>query len=127
MSGFVDATDPAAVEQVLTGAVEALGLPGLLEQLADVPGLRFTAARAGGLLRAATPAVLEVGDQVIAVRADGSGELRHVVGGVVLSHDPISRHQLAGALAPLLVRAVSDSGGQDQLSVQLTAMRDAIT
>ena len=126
MSDFVDATDPSAVEQVLARAVVGLGLTGLIEQLAAVPGLRMRQGRPAGLLRGAEPTVLEVGDQALAVAHDGAGELRHVVGGVVLSRDAVSPFQLPGVLAAMLVRSLQTSGAHDQLSVVLTSVRDAV-
>jgi hypothetical protein len=126
VNDFVDATDPEAVEQVLVLGLAGLGLDGLVEQLSTLPGLKLDPGRPGGLLRAATPPVLEVEERSLALFASGGGELRHTVGGVVLARDPVTITELPGVLAALLVRSLPGTGAQDQLSVLLTSIRDAV-
>jgi hypothetical protein len=126
VNSFVDATDPAQVEAVLAAAVTALGPAGALASLAGIPELEVVPARPGGLFRAPTPATVEYGDQRLSVDARGRATLHHVVGGIVLSQDAVSRSALAGALAGLAVRAVADSGANEEVSVLLTALRDAV-
>ncbi len=126
MSDLLDPTDPAAVEAVLTRAVQVLGRPGTLDQLALVPGLSVRPARPGGLFRAAQPAVVAAGDRALRWPADGPPELDHVVGAVVLASDPVAPRALPGILAALVVRAVTAAGTADEACVALTALRDAL-
>lgn len=125
MKDFVDATDPTAVEAVLAKALQTIGVDALLTQLAEVPDLEVQAARAGGLLRAAVPAAVAFGDRRL-VLASREALLEHSVGGVVLSHDAVPRTAIAGTLAALVCRSVAASGTADDVSVLLTALRDAV-
>lgn len=126
MSDLLDPTDPSAVEAVLTHAVQVLGRPGTLDQLARVPGLSVRPARAGGLFRAAEPAVVATGDRALRWPADGSPVLDHVVGAVVLASAAIAPSALPGVLAALVVRAVTAAGTTDEACVALTSLRDAL-
>lgn len=127
MTDFVDATDPAAVEQVLQLALPGIGLPGVLEQLASVPGIPLQPWRRGGLFRQPTAAVLRVGDRALSIQPHGGARLEHIVGGVVLAGDEISPRALPGVLAAMVVRSLEGSGAHDELSVLLTAIRDAVS
>lgn len=122
-AGFVDPTDPAAVEQVLRAGLASIGLAGLLDQLSTVLPVR--PGRPAGRLRAARPSVVEVGQESLSLSAQGPGQLRHVVGGIVLSTEQIAVHLLPAALATLLVRYVGEGRGTDAAAVLLTALRDA--
>ena len=124
-AGCVDPTDPAEVEQVLRAGLAAIGLAGLLGQLATVLPVR--PGRPAGFLRSAQPAVVEVGQQILTVPAEGPGQLRQVVGGIVLSTEPVAAHRLPVALADLVVRYVAEGRGPDAAAVLLTALRDAAT
>ena len=126
MSGFVDATDRAQVEAVLAAAVTALGPAGALASLAGIPELEVVQARPGGLFRKPTPATVEYGDQRLSVDARGRASLHHVVGGIVLAQDSVARTALPATLAALVVRSVEASGATDEVSVLLTALRDAV-
>ena len=126
MSGFVDARDPSAVAAVLQGALAALGLSGVLQQLEDVPGLTVQPPQPGRLFRAAVPGSVTYGDQTARCEATGQVQLEHVVGGVVLSRDTVAPVRVAEVLASLVCRAVADFGTADDVSVRLTALRDAV-
>jgi len=126
MTGFVDPADPAAVEAVLAKGLTALGVPALLDQLASVPDLDVQPARRGGIFRAPTPAAVGFGDRRLVID-DRSAVLEHWVGGVVLARDPVARAALPGALAALVCRAVAAGGAADEVSVLLTALRDAVS
>lgn len=126
MSDFVDPAEPAAVEAVLRDALTALGLDALLTQLSPVPDLYVQPARAGGFFRAAEPAMVAYGDRRLLLDPQGT-TLEHLVGGVVLARDGISRTALPGALAALVCRSVAGSGAADEVSVLLTALRDAVS
>ena len=125
MSDFVDPTDPAAVEAVLAKALTAIGPEALLTQLSGVPDLEVRPARSGGLLRPPVPGTVGYGDRRL-VLGSKSAVLEHQVGGVVLARDAVPRTSVAGTLAALVCRAVSESGAADDVSVLLTALRDAI-
>jgi hypothetical protein len=126
VSGFVDAGDQAAVAAVLEAALPALGLSGVLQQLARVPGLVVRPPQPGRLLRSAVPGVVAYGDQTARVEASGRVRLEHVVAGVVLSRDDVPPVRVAGTLAGLVTRSVADTGAGDEVSVLLTALRDAV-
>ena len=125
MTDFVDATDPADVEAVLAKALASLGEAGVLEQLAAVPDLYVEQPRRGGFFRRPMPALVAYGDRRLVVANQGA-VLEHLVGGVVLARDPITRVALPGTLASLVCRAVAGSGARDDVSVLLTALRDAV-
>lgn len=125
MNGFVDATDPASVEAVLRAALPAVGVAGVLAQLAQVPGLQVEPGRSGGLFRAAVPA--QVGYRDRTLRWDPAGPVDvHMVGGIVLSTEPVVAAGVAALLADLVTRAVRDHEAGDAVSVGLTALRDAV-
>lgn len=127
MKDFVDPADPVAVEEVLGAALATLGVDALLTQLAAIPDLRVQPSRPGRLLRAPTPAVVSYSERRLTLDPQaGSGTLGHVVGGVVLATDPVGRVAVPGALAALVVRSLASSGAADEVSVLLTALRDAV-
>ena len=122
MSDFLDPTDPHALEQMLRDALALLGTERLLESLAPVvpvnPGRRR--------LRGTDPTTVAYGDQVLSIDGRGRAVLEHVVGGVVLSTDPVLPAALAGVLAALVARSVAAQGNPDAAAVLLTALRDAV-
>ena len=122
-TGFVDPTDQAAVERVLRAGLAGIGLAALLTQLSAV--LPVQPGRPAGFLRPAQPTVLQVGQEELSLPARGPGRLRHVVGGIVLSTDPVAEHRVPAALASLLVRYVQEGRGPDDAAVLLTSLRDA--
>ena len=124
MSDFVDPTDPAAIEAVLAKALPALGVDALLVQLAGVPDLYVQPPRPGGFFKPPTPAIVAYGDRRLMLDP-ATSTLEHLVGGVVLARDPVTRAALPGALAALVCRSVVGSGAADDVSVLLTALRDA--
>jgi hypothetical protein len=124
VSDFVDPADPSAVEAVLVKALQTIGVDALLTQLAEVPDLEVRPARAGGLLRAAVPAAVGFGDRRLVLAHQAL--LEHAVGGVVLARDAVPGTAVAGTLAALVCRSVAASGAADDVSVLLTALRDAV-
>ena len=122
-TGFVDPKDRDAVEHVLAAALAGIGRTALLTQLATVLPVRL--GRPAGLLRAAQPSVVEVGAEELSLPTQGPGALRHVVGGIVLSTEPVAVRGLPAALALLVVRFVTETGEPDDTAVLLTALRDA--
>lgn len=122
MTGFVDATDPSAVADVLALLLRVIGPDAVAEQLSGV--LQVTPGRPGGVFRSATPAVVAYGDQSVTLAPRGA-VLHHVVGGVRLSSDAVAPTALPGVLAGLVARAVNDSGRADDVAVLLTSLRDA--
>ena len=126
MSGFVDAGDPGAVEQVLRSAVAGIGMTGVLEQLQALPAIPLQPGRRGGLFREREPSVLKVDDRILRLYDNGAAELQHVVRGIVLATDAVSPAALPGILAAMVVRSITAPADVDQLSVVLTALRDAL-
>ena len=58
---------------------------------------------------------------------DASGERledHHVVGGVTLAHDVLTRDKVPGVVARLIATAVAASGGADDAAAALTAYRE---
>lgn len=126
MTDFVNPRDPAAVAAVLQVALPAVGMTGLLQQLAAVPGLVVQLPQPGRLFRPAVPGVVAYGDRTARCEPSGRLHLEHVVGGVVLSREDVPPVRVAEVLAALVCRAVADTGAADDVSVQLTALRDAV-
>lgn len=127
MTDFVDPGDPVAVEAVLRAALVAIGTEAVAQQLSAVPDLQVQPGRRGGLLRSPTPTSVRSADRRLLLDAStGAGSLEHIVGGIVLATDPVGRAALPGALAALVTRSVTSSGARDDVSVLLTALRDAV-
>jgi hypothetical protein len=123
-AGFVDPRDPAQVAPVLAAALKQLGLAGLVELLARVPGLAIDPGRPGGALRRAIAPSVVNGTEVLRFTAPASRE--HVVGGIVLSRAPVTAAELPGWLAGACRDAVTATGDPDDASIALTAARDAM-
>ena len=123
-AGFVDPLDVEAVTAVLRVAASRLGTGGLVDLLAQIPGVRIERGRPGGVLRRAVPARLQSGEQVIVLSEPAVTE--HIVGGIVLSHQPVSPVDLPALLARVVGEAVSFSGQGADASVALTSARDAL-
>ena len=124
-AGFVDPTDRAAVERTLSAALAGIGLTALLTQVATALPVRL--GRPAGFLRPAQPSVLEVGQESLSLPVHGPGTLRHVVGGIVLSTEPVAARALPAVLATLIAAFVLETGQPDDLVVLLTSLRDAAT
>ncbi|GAC1329416.1 MAG: hypothetical protein NVSMB13_17020 [Mycobacteriales bacterium] len=122
--GFVDPLDVAAVTDLLRTATGRLGMAGVVDLLGQVPGVRISPGRAGGLLRKAEPARLHAGEDVLVLAEPAVVE--HIVGGIVLSHRPVSPVELPGLLAGIVRDAVTFTGATADASVALTAARDAL-
>lgn len=123
--GFVDATDPAAVEAVIAQALASIGPEGLGGALLDVPGLVVVPGTPARLLRPERPWSVGYGEERVSF-SRGTAVREHVVGGVRLSSDVIVPVALPGVLASLVTRAVAESGRADEVAVRLTALRDAL-
>jgi hypothetical protein len=123
VSDFVDPADPRAVEDVLAKALPAIGIDGVLAQLDAVVDLEVVPPRAGGLFASRRPGAVSYGDRRLVL--DDRPVLEHIVGGVVVARDAVTRGALPGMLAALVCRSVAESGAADQVSVLLTALRDA--
>ena len=121
--GPVDPADVGQVTAVLSAALGAAGVEAVADLAARMPGARVLPGSAAGFLRPATPATLWVGPEHAFTLTD-SVEHRHVVGGVVLSRDPVPPARVAALIAPLLVRLVTDQGAQAEAALVLTAARE---
>jgi len=122
--GFVDPLDETQVSDVLRAAAGRLGVDGLVNLLAQVPGVRIERGRPGGVLRRAVPARLQSGEEVIVLSEPAVTE--HIVGGIVLRHQQVSPVDLPALLARVVGEAVSFSGQGADASVALTSARDAL-
>jgi hypothetical protein len=124
MTDFVDPSDPQAVEAVLHDAVALLGVDPVLETLAPVVPVRM--GHTAGLFHGAEPDQVVVGDRVLWVDEHQRASLQHVVGGIVLSTEPVMPAALPGVLASLVSRYVAERGSHESASVLLTSLRDAV-
>jgi hypothetical protein len=122
--GFVDPLDRDQVSAVLAAVRASLDQGGLLDLLARLPGLTVDPGRPGKLLRAAVAPSITGGDDVVRLATPVIRE--HVVGGVVLSRTPVPASGLATVLAGMVCRAVRRDGTREDVSVALTAARDAV-
>lgn len=123
-AGFIDPLDPAQVTPVLRSARSQLGIDGLVELLARVPGLTVEPERAGGPLRRSVPASVTGGQDVVRLTTPATRE--HVVGGIVLSRTPIPPAQLPALLALVCRDGVLSTGEIMEASLVLTSARDAM-
>lgn len=108
----------------MRAAAGRLGTDGLVNLLAQVPGVQITPGRPGGVLRRAQPARLRSGEDVIVLAEPAVVE--HAVGGIVLSHQQVAPVALPGVLARVVRDAVAFSGRTADASVALTSARDAL-
>ncbi|MDX6302909.1 MAG: hypothetical protein QOF53_4123 [Nocardioidaceae bacterium] len=122
--GFVDPSDEQQVAAVLDAVLRTLGVLGVRDLLARMPGSRSEASRPGGMFRRAEPASVWVGPEHQIVLSDPVVHA-HVVGGVILARDPLPGGRLPQALARLLVAAIADQASQSEAAVVLTAARES--
>lgn len=122
--GFVDPHDRAQVAEVLRTAVDRLGMTGLGELLASVPGLRVDPGQPQGMLRRGRPARVIGAEFAVVLGRPVVSE--HVVGGIVLSRTPVRPADVPGLLAGIVCAAVAESGDPGQASVVMTSARDAL-
>ena len=122
-AGFVDPRDPQQVAAVIASTRAGLGLDGVAELLARVPGLLVEPGREGGFMRRPVPPRVLAGSEIVVLGEPSSRE--HVVGGIVLQRSTLRPVELPGVLAQLCVTAVQASGAVGDASVALTAARDA--
>jgi hypothetical protein len=122
--GFVDPCDPAQVASVLTAVRNALDVRGLLDLLAQLPGLTVDRGRDGRLLHGAVAPSVSGGEDVVRFASPTSRE--HIVGGVVLNRTTVPPATLTTVLASMVCEAVRREGESEAASVALTAARDAI-
>lgn len=122
--GYVDPSDEQQVAAVLRIVLRELGIPGLGDLLVRIPGSRGEASRPGGMFRRAMPASVWLSPQHQLLLTDPVVHV-HVVGGVVLARDPLPAGRLPEVVAPLLVAAIADQGGQSEAAVALTAARES--
>ncbi|MGI8578338.1 MAG: hypothetical protein ACR2KG_10580 [Nocardioidaceae bacterium] len=123
-AGYVDPLDPAQVAPVLRSAHRQLGLTGLLELLARVPGMTVEPERPGGALRRPLAASVTGGQDVVRLTTPATRE--HVVGGIVLSRTDVPPAQLPALLALACRDAVLAEGEVMEASIALTSARDAM-
>jgi hypothetical protein len=123
--GFVDPLNQDQVAAVLAAVRASLGQPGLLDLLMRLPGLTVDPGRAGKLLRGAVAPSVSAGDDIVRFATPVIRE--HVVGGVVLSRTPVSVTGLSTVLAAMVSESVRRDGAREDVSVVLTAARDAVS
>jgi hypothetical protein len=126
--GYVDPRDTARVTEVVAAVVAQVGLPGVLDLLAQIPGTRVEPGSPRGFLRAAVAPSTWVGPEhrLVLVKAPIGDVLEdhHVVGGVTLARDPLTRERAPGVVARLIASAVAASGTDQDASAALSAYRD---
>jgi hypothetical protein len=126
--GYVDPRDTTRVTAVLEAVVAQVGLPGVLDLLASIPGTRVDPGSPKGFLRAAVAPSTWVGleHRLVLVSAPVGDQLEdhHVVGGVTLARDTLTRDHVAGVVARLIASAVAAAGTDQDASAALTAYRD---
>jgi hypothetical protein len=122
--GFVDPLDPLQVAAVLTAVRASLDVRGLLDLLAQLPGLSVDRGRDGRLLHGAVAPSVRGGEDIVRFASPTSRE--HVVGGVVLNRTTVPPATLTTVLAGMVCDAVRRDGGREEASVVLTAARDAL-
>jgi hypothetical protein len=123
-AGFVDPQDRAEVAAVLRATLDRLGMPGLVDLLTRVPGVRIDPGQAPGVIRRARPARVVGGEQVVVLGRPVVCE--HVVGGIVLSRAPVRPADLPDLLAGVVYDAVAGSGDVGPASIVITSVRDAL-
>ena len=111
---YVDPRDPAVVARVLDAVVGATGLPGLLDLLGRLPGVRVEPGVPKGLFRAAVPSSTWLGPEnrllLVKGRAGSHLEHHHVVGGITLARDVLGPDRAGSTLARLVGPAVGATG-----------------
>jgi hypothetical protein len=122
--GFVDPSDEQQVADVLDAVLRTLGVLGLGDLLARMPGSRSEASRPGGMFRRGEPASVWPSPEHQIVLSDPVVHA-HVVGGVILARDQLPGGRLPQALARLLVAVIADQGSQSEATVVLTAARES--
>jgi hypothetical protein len=127
-AGYVDPRDTALVSTVLEAVVAQVGLAGVLDLLASIPGTRVDPGSPKGFLRPAVAPSTWVGpEHRLVLVSDPVGdriEDHHVVGGVTLAHDTLTRDRVPGVVARLIASAVAAAGTDQDASAALTAYRD---
>lgn len=125
-SGDVDPGDVDQVRAVLAETLRLMGVDGVVDLLARLPGVVVHAGRPKGFLSRAVPASVWVGpeDQVV---LSTPPEHAQVVGGVVLHRVPLPPGQLPTVVARLVVALVRTQGSAAETSLTLTAAREAVS
>ncbi|MCW2780620.1 MAG: hypothetical protein JWR35_1069 [Marmoricola sp.] len=122
--GYVDPLDAAQVIPVLESALSMVGIDGLVELLARIPGTRRDPGRPGGFLKTPVRPSIWLGAEHNLTLTEPV-QHQHVVGGVILSRDPVGRGALAPLVAQLIGPVLRESGGEREASIALTAAREA--
>jgi hypothetical protein len=127
-AGYVDPRDTVLVTAVLEAVVAQAGLAGVLDLLASIPGTRVDPGSPKGFLRPAVAPSTWVGSEHrLVLVSDPVGdrlEDHHVVGGVTLARDALTRDRAPGVVARLIASSVGDAGTDQDASAALTAYRD---
>jgi hypothetical protein len=127
-AGYVDPRDTTRVTAVLEAVVARVGLAGVIDLLANIPGTRVDPGSPKGFLRAAVAPSTWVGPEhrLVLVSAPTGDRLEdhHVVGGVTLARDALTGDRAPGVVARLIASAVAASGTTQDASAALTAYRD---
>jgi hypothetical protein len=107
---------PEQAAEVLTVALSGPGGESVLASFADVPGAVFVAPRAGGFLRRAEPARLDVGQWRFV--AGDRLQVSHVVHDIVLKTSIVAPAEAARLLADAVLGAARTAGPMAVGSVQ---------
>ncbi|HSY16459.1 MAG TPA: hypothetical protein VK816_10750 [Jatrophihabitantaceae bacterium] len=123
-AGFVDPLDLEQVTAVFAAARTQLGIAGLVELVARVPGIVVDPGRPARRLQRAIPATVSSGQDML--RFSEPIRREHVVGGVVISRADVPAGKVAAQLAQMCRDAIEEAGQAEDASVALTAARDAL-
>lgn len=118
MTGPLDEFGPARAAEVLAAALSGPGAESVLESFASVPGAVFAAGRAGGFLRRAEPARLDVGQWRFV--AGDRLQVSHIVHDIVLRTSIVPPAEAARLLADAILDAAGTGGPNATTAVQAT-------
>ena len=120
----------ADAERILAAALNRpAGVELVFGALAEVPGVEYDPGRARGFLRSGTPATLRADEWTFSPAESGLGlEAGHTVRGVVLSRSTLSPADAAVKLAPAVLEAARQQGGEalDQAEAVIGALGEVL-
>lgn len=121
---------PADAERILATALNRpAGVDLVFGALAEIPGVEFDPGRQRGFMKAAVPASLRVSDWTFTPTKSGNAlEAGHTVRGVILSRSTLSPADAAGKLAPAILEAARQQGGEvlDQAESVIGALGEVL-
>jgi hypothetical protein len=121
---------PADAERILAAALNRpAGVQLVFGALAEVPGVEYDPGRPRGFMRAETPATLRAAEWTFSPAKSGNAiEAGHTVRGVVLSRATLAPVDAAVRLAPAVLEAARQQGGEalDQAESVIGALGEVL-